>query len=183
MESIERKKILVFDTSVISALFHINILEKLIEFKHSSAHNTELILAKEVFDELKNYKEIMKIEHILKQIFKIYDVPSHILKKISLKNRSLGQGELSTLALALHLSKQDTQLPVIAIIDDERGRKVADKLRLEKHGTLWLIIYLKKLKIIDKEKAKGAVMKLPIKGFYITNEELNKAIAEIEKDC
>jgi len=60
---------------------------------------------------------------------------------------------------------------------------VADELGLEKHGTLWLIIYLKKLKIIDKEKAKGAVMKLPIKGFYITNEELNKAIAEIERDC
>jgi predicted nucleic acid-binding protein len=182
LEKVERKKILVFDTSVISALFHINILEKLIEFKHSFSH-IELILAKEVFDELKNYKEIMKIEHILKQIFKIYDVPTDILKEISLKNRSLGQGELSTLALALHLSKQDTQLSVIAIIDDERGRKVADKLRLEKHGTLWLIIYLKKLKIIDKEKAKKAVMKLPIKGFYITNEELNKAIAEIEKDC
>jgi hypothetical protein len=61
----------VFDTSVISALFHINILEKLIEFKHSFGHDTELILPKEVFDELKNYKEIMKIEHILKQIFKI----------------------------------------------------------------------------------------------------------------
>jgi len=70
LEKVERKKILVFDTSVISALFHINILEKLIEFKHSFSH-IELILAKEVFDELKNYKEIMKIEHILKQIFKI----------------------------------------------------------------------------------------------------------------
>jgi predicted nucleic acid-binding protein len=183
LESIKKKKILVFDTSVISALFHINILEKLIEFKHSFGHDTELILPKEVFDELKNYKEIMKIEHILKQIFKIYEVPAHILKEISLKNRNLGQGELSTLALALHLSKQDTQLSVITIIDDERGRKVADKLRLQKHGTLWLIIYLKKLKIIDKEKAKKAVIKLPIKGFYITNEELKKAVAEIEKDC
>jgi len=56
LESIERKKILVFDTSVISALFHINILEKLIEFKNSFSH-IELILAKEVFDELKNYNE------------------------------------------------------------------------------------------------------------------------------
>jgi predicted nucleic acid-binding protein len=182
LESIERKKILIFDTSVISALFRINILEKLIESKHSFSH-IELILPKEVFDELKNYKEIMKIEHILKQIFKIYDVPIDILKEISLKNRSLGQGELSTLALALHLSKQDTQLSVITIIDDEKGRKVADKLRLQKHGTLWLIIYLKKLKIINKEKAKKAVIKLPIKGFYITNEELKKAVAEIEKDC
>jgi hypothetical protein len=42
----------VFDTSVVSALFHINILEKLVEFKHSFEH-TELILPKEVFDELK----------------------------------------------------------------------------------------------------------------------------------
>jgi predicted nucleic acid-binding protein len=182
LESIKKKKILVFDTSVISALFHINILEKLIEFKHSFGH-TELILPKEVFDELKNYKEIMKIEHILKQIFEIYDVPAHILKEISLKKRRLGLGEVSTLALALYLSKQTPQLSVIAIIDDEKGRKVAEELGLEKHGTLWLIIYLKKLKIIDKEKAKDAVMKLPIKGFYITNEELKKTIAEIERDC
>jgi predicted nucleic acid-binding protein len=182
LESSERKKIFVFDTSVVSALFHIDILEKLIEFKHSFNH-IELILPKEVFDELKNYKEIMEIEHILKQIFKIYDVPIDILKEINLKHRGLGQGELSTLALASNLSKQDTQLSVIAIIDDERGRKVADKLRLEKHGTLWLVIYLKKLKIIDKEKAKKTVRKLRIKGFYITNEELKKAIAEIERDC
>jgi hypothetical protein len=34
-----------------------------------------------------------------------------------------------------------------------------------------------------KKKAKDAIMKLPIKGFYITNEELKKAIAEIERDC
>ena len=183
MKSVEKKKILAFDASVISALIRISIFEKLIEFKHSFSHDIELIISKEVFDELKRYKEMMKIKKILNQIFKIYDTPKEILKEIKSRNDRLGLGELGVLSLAYYLARQDFKSSVTAIIDDKKGRKVADKLGLEKHGTLWLIIYLKKLKIIDKEKAKGAVMKLPIKGFYITNEELNKAIAEIERDC
>jgi hypothetical protein len=53
LKSVEKKKILVFDTSAISALFHISIFEKLIEFKHSVGYDIELIIPKEVFDELK----------------------------------------------------------------------------------------------------------------------------------
>jgi predicted nucleic acid-binding protein len=183
LKSAEKKKILVFDTSAISALFHISIFEKLIEFKHSVGYDIELIIPKEVFEELKRYKEIMKIKKILNQIFKIYDTPKEILEEIRAKNDRLELGELGVLSLAYYLARQDFKSSVTAIIDDKKGRKVADELGLEKHGTLWLIIYLKKLKIIDKEKAKDAVMKLPIKGFYITNEELKNAIAEIEKDC
>ena len=47
------------------SLFRIN-FRKLVEFKHGFGHDIELIIPKEVFDELKNYKEITKIEYILK---------------------------------------------------------------------------------------------------------------------
>jgi len=124
-----------------------------------------------------------EIEDLLKRIFKVLETPEEIMREIGLRKHGLGLGELSVLAVATFLIQQETQSSVITIIDDKRGRRAAEELGLKRHGTLWMIIQLKKHGIINKEEAIKIVGKLPYQGFHLNGETLKQAIREIRSDC
>ena len=179
----KRNIIMIFDTSVIIELFYANILEKLNNYKNSIGYNIEFILPNIVLEELKKDRMISKIDNILKQIFKIYDVPIEIMKEIKSKKPTLELGELSVLAIATLIRQKNPSSSVIVIIDEKKGRKVAEELGLEKHGTLWIIIQFKKQKVISEKEAIEIVKGLPYRGFYLDKEKLEQAIERIKIDC
>jgi predicted nucleic acid-binding protein len=171
---------MVFNTSVVSELFHVSILEKLKDYSNSVGHSIEYVLPDIVFNELKKDRIIGKSEELLKQIFRILKTPEETLNELSVIRPSLGPGELSVLATVSSLTQQNTQSSIITIIDDKKGRKAAEELGLERHGTLWIILQLKANNIISKEKAVEIVMKLPYRGFHISEKEIEKVIKKIK---
>ena len=179
----KQNKVMIFDTSVIIELLHANILDKLNDYRNSTDHNIEFILTDVVFEELRKGKRVEKIESLLKQIFEIYETPTKIMNKISSRKLALGPGELSVLAIATLIKQRNPSLSITVIMDDKKGRKAAKELGLEVHGTLWIIIQLKKEKIISKEEAIRIVNELPYRGFHLDKEILDQIIKKINIDC
>jgi predicted nucleic acid-binding protein len=113
--------VLVFDTSVVSELCHAGILEKLIDYRNVLGENTEFILPEKVFEELQKGRRIAKCS-LLGKIFRVVQVPDAIAKAISFRKPRLGPGELSVLAVAVSLMKENSSSCVVAVID-EKNRK------------------------------------------------------------
>ena len=79
--------------------------------------------------------------------------------------RNLGKGEASSISLALELDNS------LLIMDEKKGRKVAQKLRIETIGSLGVLMKAKEKKII---KSVGVILNL-IDG---TDFRLSRAIRE-----
>ena len=82
------------------------------------------------------------------------------------------EGEAEAITLALEKSN-------LLIIDDLKGRKVARKLGLEIIGTLGLLKVMK-LKGVIRE-VKPFIERLREKGFYISDDLINKLLSDIGK--
>lgn len=175
------KKILIFDTSAISVLFRISLLNKIIAYK--KATNVELMLPSVVHDELRRYKSFPRIKEFLEQNFKVIIPPNEVMEEIERKKSGLGPGEISVIASVISITREDNEAIVMAIIDDKRGRKSAKAINLEVHGSLWIITQLKKHNIITKEEAVNSIRTLPQHGFHISEEDLQAVIEEIRRDC
>lgn len=172
---------MIFDTSVISALSRISLLDKIIAYKEAT--NVELMLPSEVYNELKRYRSFSEIEKHLKQGFKIITPLDEVVEDVKKRKLGLGPGEISVIATAISVAKEDNEATVITIIDDKRGRRSAKDFGLEIHGSLWMIIQLKRHRVITKEEAISAIKALPQHGFHASEEDLQTAIEEAQKDC
>jgi len=178
-----RKVIMVFDTSVLIELSCAGVLEKLANYKDYVGHDVELVLPDKVLEELMRGKGTKKVEGFLKRTFMVLRAPEEVMREIGLRKPGLGPGELSVLAVATSLMRREPSTSVIAIIDDRRGRKAAEELGLERHGTLWLIIQLKARGIISRREAMEMVEGLPARGFHLNGGTLKRALKKIESDC
>jgi predicted nucleic acid-binding protein len=174
--------VLVFDTSVVSELCHAGILEKLIDYRNVLGENTEFILPEKVFEELQKGRRIAKCS-LLGKIFRVVQVPDAIAKDISFRKPRLGPGELSVLAVAVSLMKENSSSCVVAVIDEKIGRGAAEELGLKVHGFLWILIEFKKHGIVDTKKALEIVEELQERGFRVAEELLMETIETIKKDC
>ncbi|HLI46950.1 MAG TPA: DUF3368 domain-containing protein [Geobacterales bacterium] len=151
-------------------------LDKLVAYKE--AMNVELVLTEEVYSELMRNDAFKDIENFLMRNFKKFNTPSNIIEEIRLSNPNLGPGELSVLASAIYILRQNNETTPTAIMDDRKGRKAAKSLNLNVHGTLWIILQLKNSGIISKARAMEVIRSLPERGFYIKGEELQEAITK-----
>lgn len=178
----KRKIIIVFDTSAICVLSRINLLSKTVAYREKTS--AELILPSEVYNELKRWREFPEIEKSLKQCFRITSPDRAVEEEIEKRRRGLGPGEISVIATAMSIVKENNDnVAIITIIDDKKGRKVARDFDLETHGSLWMIIQLKRHNIITRGEAVYAIKALPQHGFYISEEDLQAAVREAERDC
>lgn len=87
----------------------------------------------------------------------------------------MGLGESSTLLLTLNEK-------IVAIIDDERARKVGKLLIATIHGTLFVLKLMLLLNIINSEEIKTSIRIMVNKGFRISPEVLLEFIGDIEQE-
>lgn len=176
--------VLIIDSSVIVEFINLDMLDKLA--KYGKITKAKMILPKTVRDELSracNNVKVAEALHILteKNTFEIINPPKDRMEEIGLIYRSLGEGEKGVLALALKF--KESSKSAIALLDDKRARNACKELKVDFHGTLWVLIQLKKQGIIGKNEAVNCISKLPTHGFHICEETMRKVTAEVEKDC
>lgn len=155
----QEANIAISNTSPLIALKHAGLAEKL------SLLFQKIIIPPNVMHEL----SIKEKEYFQNLDFLIVENPRderlvNVLKTI------VDEGEAEAIALALEKGN-------ILIIDDLKGRKLARKLNLKIIGTLGLLKIMK-LKGFLKE-VKPAIEKLRKKGFYLSEDLVNKLLSDI----
>ena len=179
------KLVLIIDSSVIIELINLDMLDKLAMYKEIT--KAKMVIPKTVRDELSCTCNNLKITQTLrilteKMPFEVMKPPRDKIEEIGFIYPSLGKGEKGVLALALKF-KTESSKTVIALLDDKRARNACKELGLNFHGTLWILVQLKKHGIIGKDLAVNSISKLPTHGFYISEETLRKVMARVKKDC
>ena len=149
-------KTIISDTSCFIVLTNINELELL--QKVYGKVTTTIEVAAEYGETLPNWIEIETVNDNYRQ---------------QLLEMQVDKGEASALALALETPNSTI------IIDDYRGRKVAEKLKLNYTGTLGVIIRAKIKGIIPS--IKPLLSKIKQTDFRLTNEVEQQALKEADE--
>ncbi len=157
------------------------LIEVLEEFERKTG--AELLIPSTVYSELTQEETSAIVQASIRRcinggIIKVVEVNEKILQKMRVANPSLGDGELGTISLALQHKGRG-----VLLIDEKKGRRTATSYNLEVHGTLWLLIQLKRREIISKEVALTKIRELPKHGFWISEEQLRKALRLARTDC
>lgn len=144
-------KIIISDTSCLIALSNINKLHILRDLY------TEVIITKEVAEEYGDQ---------LPDWFLVAEV-KNIQTQSDLENR-LDKGEAGSIALALEIENSTL------IIDEVKGRKIAQSLNIEIVGTIGVILLANKKGLIND--VIGTLLTLVNKGFRLSDKLLEKII-------
>lgn len=149
-------RIIISDTSCLIALANINKLHILRDLY------SEVIITKEVSEEygdpLPDWILIFEAQNIQKQA--------------ELEKR-LDKGEASSLALALEMNNS------ILIIDEIKGRKIAQSLNIDIIGTIGVLLLASKNGLIEDVIA--TLLTLVNKGFRLSDELIEKIIKKYSK--
>ena len=175
-----KRKLFILDSSVISELVILGILEKLDAYKEIL--HAEIIMPTSVRDELYNDNKVYSVlkSHIEKGSFKVIKPPEKIVKELGFRFFGLGDGEIGVLTLAIVNQEEHTRI-VIPLMDDKRARKAAYELGFQVHGTLWLLIEFTKNRLIGKCMALNLIKMLPEHGFRLSEEILKAAIRKVQE--
>lgn len=145
------KKIIISDTSCLIALTKIE----------------RLVLLKDIFGQVIISKEVQEEFGLdLPEWIKV--VKNTNTKKQTELEGKLDKGEASAIALALTFEDS------ILIIDEKKGRKIAQDLDLEIIGTLRILLLAKEKNLI--ENIKSEVEKLNQQGFRFSKAIINKLL-------
>ena len=176
----DKKKLFILDSSVISELVILGIIEKLDDYRKML--HAEIILPTLVQDELYNDNKVYSVlkSYIEKGSFKVVKPPEKIVKELRFRFFGLGDGEIGVLALAIVNQKEHTSM-VIPLMDDKKARKAARELGLPVHGTLWLLIEFARKRLIGKHIALNLLRMLPEHGFRLSEEILRAAKRKIQE--
>jgi predicted nucleic acid-binding protein len=149
-------KVIISDTSCLIALQRINLLDVLKKLYG------EIIITEEVSNEyggaLPDWIIITKVKNTDKQLE---------------LERKLDKGEASSIALALEINNSTL------IIDEIKGRKIAQSLRVKIIGTIGVLVLANKQNIIND--VLGTVLKLVNSGFRMSEGLINKIIDKYGK--
>ena len=118
-------------------------------------------LYKEILVPLEVQEEFGKIELPCKSVVEVKEK----YKKIFIENLNLGKGETAALAYALETGFG-------CIIDDLKAKKIAINMNIKVTGTIGILIRAQKEGHI--QSAYLEVKTLKLKGFYVSNEILEK---------
>lgn len=156
-----KAKIAISNTSPLIALKHAELLEKLdLLFQR-------IIIPPSVMREL----SVKEKEYFQSLSFLSVEEP-HDRRLVLVLKIIVDEGEAEAITLALEKNG-------LLIIDDLKGRKVARRLGLEIIGVLGVLKAMK-LKGIIRE-VKPFIEKLREKGFYISDDLINKLLSNIEE--
>jgi len=149
-------KIIISDTSCLIALQNIGLLNFL-KYLYK-----EILITQEVKDEfgldLPDWIIVVEVKNI--------DKKSEIEQK-------LDKGEASSIALALEIKDS------ILIIDEIKGRKIAQSLKIEIIGTIGILLLADKRGLI--KDVLSIILKLVNKGFRLSDNLIDKLIEKYSK--
>jgi predicted nucleic acid-binding protein len=132
----------------------------------------ELELLQKVFDEIYTTAEIAKeFGHPLPLWVKVRSVSNKVQQQVL--EREVDIGEASALALSFEI--EDT----IVIRDDQKARKLAEKLKINYTGTLGLILRAKQKKLIPS--VKGVLGKIKYTNFRFSEEVLIQILSDADE--
>lgn len=170
----------ILDSSVLIELENLNLLDVLL--KYAYINGVSLIIPNKVYREtLINLNNIQN-QNLLNCI-EIISSNSEIYDELSRTHLQPAEGEIEVISLSLELKDKKCN-KIIALIDEKKARNIAKSTyNIEVHGTIWLIMELKRKKLINKNQALNIINRFPEHGFYITNNLLNRAINIINLNC
>ena len=156
----ENKRKMIFNATPLIYLGKTSVLKKIIDVFN------EIYITEAVYDEVvRKGKQIGAEEaHIIEEYIKrgiikvIKDSPATINFS---ETYQLGKGESSTILVAIEKN-------YIAIIDDERARKIGEKFNIEIHGTLFLLKLLFLLKKLSGAEVEDVIRDMVNKGFRLS---------------
>jgi len=153
-----RKKVILNATPVIY-LGKTNVLKKVVEvfneiYITEAVHYEVVERGREIGAE-----EVYIVEKYIKDgVIKVIGNPSATVDFS--ETYQLGKGESSTILAAMDKK-------CIAIVDDERARKIGEKYSVEVHGTLFLLKLLLLLKKLDRTEIENVIKEMTNKGFRL----------------
>ena len=112
-------------------------------------------------------------ELIAKEVIKIVRVETEFKEMLKGLKDELHEGELEVLALAKAKSG-------VAILDDGIAREVGKVLKIDVHGTLFIIFRMLKKGVLKKEEAREKVNSMIRKGFRLGHSEYLEFIDLVE---
>ena len=115
---------------------------------------------------------------------KTYSPPPQLDKEPPLPEvpRSLGEGELEAIGVALSLAGTHQAEPIV-VTDDKKARRACRRLGLQVIGTLGLVELAKKHGVIAKDEALELMDRIPETSLYATPQILEEAKTKIEQQC
>ena len=162
---------LVFDSSSLIYLGKIRILEKIkrLEGKKFVPKGVYEEVVKKGFE--RNEPEAHYIDNLInKKIIAIKSASPLLFDNIPL----LSEADKEVLALA-------KQTKSIAIIDEIYANGIAERFKIESHGTIYILLTLVKKGIIKKKEAIECIDKIISSGFYLSAEKYREIFSAIEK--
>jgi len=188
METWRRTKtVLVFDASVIIELINAGILDDLRRYR--DMRNVTIMIPQAVVEELREEGVDPAVRGALdtllsEGVFTPMDA-TPVESELRFRHPALGQGEIGVIATAITLkgSPEFSEARVIPVLDDRKARRAASGQGLEVHGTLWLLLELKRSGALEKRKAIETLERMPERGFRISEHRLKEVIEEVKRDC
>ncbi len=166
------KKEIILNATPLIYLGKTSLLEKIIEtfdeiYTTESVYHEVVVKGKEVGAE-----EAYTIEKYIKK-GKIKIIQNPPVTDIFSETYQLGKGESSTILAAKNKN-------YVAIIDDERARRIGFKHNIEVHGTLFLLKLLFLLKKINKTEIRNTIQKIIQEGFRLDTSIILTFLKDIE---
>jgi predicted nucleic acid-binding protein len=139
-------KPLIFDATPLIYLGKINFIEKITHFPEEK-YTPESVYNEVVVEGKKSgYPEVFLIEKIIAKGIINIKMPTNKQYLSHLKeNTKIHNGDAQVLALA-------SELYGIALLDDEEARGMAEIEEIEHHGTIYLLLRMKKMGLLTKEE-------------------------------
>ena len=142
-------------------LGYLSLIEKLFD---------KVVIAKSVFEEVRKSEVLAEVDKLIDAGFAEVAATSKG-ELLDILSFSLGRGEAETIALALEL-KAD-----IALLDDLRARRTAERSGVKVMGTLGMLKALIDMEAI-REKPEQLCEKLIEQGFWIEEDQCMKILSD-----
>lgn len=159
-----------------SPLIYISKISKLTFLKEKF---DRVIISEKVYEEITKGREfsveVEKIEKAMKEgwIEKIKARNKRKSNELKVAFPNLGEGEIESILIS-----EEKNLPLL--LDDSAARRIGESLRINVHGTLFVILKAFENKLISKEEAIKLIDKLVEEGFRISVELYSQLINELK---
>lgn len=157
-------KPLVFDATLLIYLGKVQLIEKVKQFPEEK-YTTKSVYREVVEEGKKSGRpEVFAIEALVRGGIINIKAPSNMGYISALReNPKIHEADADVLTLAHELNG-------IALIDDEEARGMAEIERIEHHGTIYLLMRMKKMELLTKEEALAGLNEMIRMGWRCSTE-------------
>lgn len=166
-------KPLIFDATPLIYLGKVNLIEKVKHF-HEDKYTAKSVYREVVEEGKKSGRpEVFMIEDLIKSgIINIKTPTDKRYVKYLLENPKIHTGDADVLALARELNG-------VALMDDEEARGMAEIEGIEHHGTIYLLLRMRKMRLLTRDEALAALNEMIRMGWRCSTERYAEILTEM----